>query len=124
MRTLLIASVILFMFMLIGCKKEEATPQDILVGTTWSRFVVKSPVNGKEMWYYLSFKQGNTVENYLKYNKTELVESTFSKLSYQRVSDTKLLVSNQNLKIDTIIINKDKITYINSSNIKVYYNKE
>jgi hypothetical protein len=62
------------LFAILGCsssKDENPAPKDPLVGTTWVRFGFKSPLNNKDVYYYLTFIDNNKVQNSMRYNKTE-----------------------------------------------------
>jgi len=54
-----------------GTPGPPADTIDEYTGHTYVRYGFKSPVNGKEVYYYLSFLKNAGIESYVKYNKTE-----------------------------------------------------
>ncbi len=66
----------LILFTSLSCSKPTpvSPPTDDIdswTGQTWERYGFKSPVNNKEVYYYLTFKKNQTFDNYIRYNRTE-----------------------------------------------------
>lgn len=57
---------ILLVIGMASCREHVVPPkeQDVLVGTKWERFALKSPVDNNNLYYYLEFYSGGKAESY------------------------------------------------------------
>lgn len=79
--------VLLMLIGLGGCKKgdDPARPLDTideLTGSTWVRYGFKNPVNGKEVYYYLTFLKNQQVDGYVMYDKRERSPDNQNRYTY------------------------------------------
>ncbi len=104
---------------LVSCGDPELVPNK-LFGTKWERFALHSPVNNKDMYYYLLFVDNTTVKSYLLYDKVERTEIDDTG-TYTIDGDNITLTINGH--ISTGIIEPDKITTKNHLGVVGIYKK-
>lgn len=55
-----------------SCSKKEAEPAtNPLTNTTWSRYGFRSPVDNRDVYYYLNFTTNSSFNEYIRYFKAE-----------------------------------------------------
>lgn len=87
-----------------SCSKKEAEPAiNPLVNTTWSRYGFRSPVDNRDVYYYLNFSKNSSLEEYIRYFKAEPnVDIKAHSYSYNPADSTATIVIRSEVYTGTV----------------------
>lgn len=121
------------LLLLTSCLTEDteiAVPDvvDKLTGSTWIRPGFKSPINGKNVYYYFTFRKNKQIESYVKLDKVEMQANPPETGSYvidttaTETDVTRLKIFLMAIDYDATIVS-DKLT-LKAKNGELTYFKE
>jgi hypothetical protein len=106
---------LLLFFLLIqfsSCSKKESEPAiNPLTNTTWSRYAFRSPVDNRDVYYYLCFKTNSSLEEYIRYFKAEpSVDIKLHSYTYNPSDSSATIVIRNEVYVATVYGNHLRLT--------------